>query len=116
MRPAVFLSHHVTAQCVRDAEKRAGISHDEALGRRVDDDDDEIDTSPRRVDHSISRETRRQIASDTKRAYVVRLSVGDAVHEYRVDGTDPADAAKNARRLHAAAGLPSSTAWRARLA
>lgn len=50
------------------------------------------------------------------RTYIVRLWVGDDVYEYRADGSDPADAAKAARRLHADKGLPSSTAWRARLA
>lgn len=103
------LSEHVTAQCVRDAEKRAGITHDEALGRRVDDDGDEVEPRTRSMVVRCHR-------GKAVRGFIVRLWVGDAVYEYAVSGTDPADAAKAARHAHAHAGLPSSTAWRARLA
>jgi len=107
--PAVYLGPAVFAQAVRDAERRAGVSHDDALGVHVDDDD--ADDAPPVERSTVVRSHRGVVV----RTFVVRVTVGDVVHEYRVTGTSPADAAKTARHAHAHAGNKPGTC-RVRLA
>jgi hypothetical protein len=129
----VYLAPAVFAQAVRDAEKRAGVSHDDALGVHID--DDEIDTyhardvlgdmearnveaAVTRTQHERSTGRHRRSTNDAHnvRTFAVRLMVGDVEHLYRIDAIDPPAAARGARRAHADAGLKPSTACRVRLA